>query len=317
MAAMGDGDGWVWCQQGHRHWGRFGAAGLLLVDQGRVVLQHRAERTHEGNTWGLPGGARDSDEDPVQTALREADEEADIHQDGVDPIGTFRSDHGGWSYTTVIAAARGEVRPRAANWESNEVRWWDVAEVGDLALHPGLRASWPALRHQPPPMTIIADMANIVGSRPDGWWHDRRGATARLSRRLTGLTRTGIAAADLPEPPSMGALDRVLPRLVLVVEGAAAAPQGAALDPGPDAGTEAGTEAGTDPQPEDDARAEPWWRSRTTIVCAPGSGDDQIVIEARRATGTALVVSADRGLRARVADTAQVAGPQWLYGLLG
>src|SRR5690242_20622060 len=60
---MASGDGWTRCAAGHRHWGRFGAAGLLLVDDDRVILQHRAAWTHEGDSWGLPGGARNSDED--------------------------------------------------------------------------------------------------------------------------------------------------------------------------------------------------------------------------------------------------------------
>jgi hypothetical protein len=33
---------------------------------------------------------------------------------------------------------------------------------------------------------LIVDGANVVGSRPDGWWHDRAAAAARLRDRLTG-----------------------------------------------------------------------------------------------------------------------------------
>lgn len=31
---------------------------------------------------------------------------------------------------------------------------------------------------------LIVDGANVVGSRPDGWWRDRAGAAARLHSRL-------------------------------------------------------------------------------------------------------------------------------------
>jgi hypothetical protein len=31
---------------------------------------------------------------------------------------------------------------------------------------------------------LIVDGANVVGSRPDGWWRDRAGAAARLHGRL-------------------------------------------------------------------------------------------------------------------------------------
>ena len=33
-------------------------------------------------------------------------------------------------------------------------------------------------------MTIIVDGANVVGSRPDGWWRNREGATRALAERL-------------------------------------------------------------------------------------------------------------------------------------
>ena len=41
---------------GQRFWGRFGAAGLLVHDLRRgVLLQHRADWSHFGGTWGLSG----------------------------------------------------------------------------------------------------------------------------------------------------------------------------------------------------------------------------------------------------------------------
>ena len=96
----GDGDGWVRCSAGHRHWGRYGAAGLLLRDRGagrdRVVLQHRAWWSHQGGTWGVPGGARDSAETAVAAALRETAEEAGVSPAAVRPTGLLVDDHGGW-----------------------------------------------------------------------------------------------------------------------------------------------------------------------------------------------------------------------------
>jgi 8-oxo-dGTP diphosphatase len=50
---------WTTCSCGQRHWGRYGAAGLLLTDPERtgVVLQKRSGRVHYGGTWSIPGGA--------------------------------------------------------------------------------------------------------------------------------------------------------------------------------------------------------------------------------------------------------------------
>ncbi|MFJ4714003.1 NTP pyrophosphohydrolase [Streptomyces sp. NPDC088785] len=50
---------------------------------------------------------------------------------------------------------------------------------------------------------LVVDGANVVGSVPDGWWRDRRGAAERLRARLAAhAERTGA-------------------EVVLVVEGAA------------------------------------------------------------------------------------------------
>ena len=82
----GDGDGWVLSDTGAAFWGKHGAAGLLLRAPGpdgspAVLLQHRAPWSHQGGTWGLPGGARDSHETPEQAAVREAHEEAGLPAD--------------------------------------------------------------------------------------------------------------------------------------------------------------------------------------------------------------------------------------------
>ena len=34
-------------------------------------------------------------------------------------------------------------------------------------------------------LVLVVDGANVVGSRPDGWWRDRPGAAARLHGRLS------------------------------------------------------------------------------------------------------------------------------------
>jgi 8-oxo-dGTP diphosphatase len=146
LQVSGDGNGWVQCTLGHRHWGRFGAAGLLITDGSRVVLQHRAPWTHEGGTWALPGGARDSHEDVVTAALREAAEETALDPASVRPVVEWIDDHGGWSYTTVVAQALTELAPHVANAESIEIRWWLIDEVDALPLHTGFAGAWPQLR---------------------------------------------------------------------------------------------------------------------------------------------------------------------------
>ncbi|AUH67211.1 MULTISPECIES: NUDIX hydrolase [Gordonia] len=145
----GDGDGWVFGADGARYWGRFGAAGLLLcapADSGVVVLlQHRAVWSHQGGTWGLPGGARDSHESVEQAAVREAHEEAGIAESDVAVIESIVTHSAPeWSYTTVIAKADSPVAT-VGNGESAELRWVPAESVAELPLHPGLAKAWPGL----------------------------------------------------------------------------------------------------------------------------------------------------------------------------
>ena len=102
-AARDSGDGWVEDGTGRRFWGRFGAAGLLAHDPARgILLQHRANWSHFGGTWGLPGGARHESETPVQGAVREASEEAGVVAGALRLRMTSTLDLGFWSYTTVV-----------------------------------------------------------------------------------------------------------------------------------------------------------------------------------------------------------------------
>jgi 8-oxo-dGTP pyrophosphatase MutT (NUDIX family) len=113
-----------------------------------VLLQLRAEWSHLGGTWGIPGGARKAGESPEQAAVREADEEAGVPPELVDVLGSSVFDVGYWSYTTVLARARELFDPFVGDAESAELRWVPMDDVAALPLHPGFGASWPELRQR-------------------------------------------------------------------------------------------------------------------------------------------------------------------------
>jgi hypothetical protein len=84
---------------------------------------------------------------------------------------------------------------------------------------------------------LVVDAANVVGSRPDGWWRDRAGAAARLRDGLVDVAGSGVVGED--GPPLLPPVE-----VVLVVEGRA---------------------RGVEPVPG------------VRVVAARGSGDDAIV----------------------------------------
>ena len=125
---------------------------------------------------------------------------------------------------------------------------------------------------------LIVDVANVMGSRPDGWWRDRTGAATRLLGRLAALP--GVALTG-PDGGSVTCTE-----VVGVVEGQARdvpAPDGVRVVRAPGSG--------------DDA----------LVDCVEGlvAGNTP-----------ALVVTADRGLRDRLPDGVAVAGPGWLLARL-
>lgn len=130
----------------------------------------------------------------------------------------------------------------------------------------------------PVAVVLLVDAANVVGSRPDGWWRDRVGATHRLLARLAGLVGETVAG---PAHAPVRVVD-----VRVVVEGAARA---------------VGDHPGL------------------VVHRAARDGDAEVVAQAARARagtpGRVLVVTADRGLRARLGD-AEVAGPSWLLRTL-
>lgn len=119
----------------------------------------------------------------------------------------------------------------------------------------------------PEPVRWLIDGNNVMGSRPDGWWRDRRGAARRLVAELQRHPWSGGAQVtvvfDGPGPPDH---DR----------------------PEPDAGR-----PGAGPAADQVA-------VRVLYAGKDRSADDAIVELAGRHEDPVVVVTSDRGLRERV-----------------
>ena len=142
------GDQWVYGPNGEKVWGAFGAAGVLVWNRedDTVLLQLRAEWSHHGGTWGIPGGAIRKGEDAVTGALREANEEAGVPAELLTVLFTDVLDLEIWSYTTVVAQASEVFEPVMGDAESEALAWIALDQVTEFPLHPGFAASWPALK---------------------------------------------------------------------------------------------------------------------------------------------------------------------------
>ncbi len=193
---------------------RAGATGLLLrapdVWRRPLVLLQCGGNLWE-DLWGVPGGPHHSDESPAQAALRDAADQAAVDPGVARVRGALVHQTGGegWSFTSVVADTTEPLplRPHPA-----ELAWVPEDDVAELDLHPVFAAIWPELRVTE--IGVVVDAANVVGSRPDGWWKDRAGAAERLQRAVA-------AAGPGVFPCPQGGFGWVASP-VLVLEGAAA-----------------------------------------------------------------------------------------------
>lgn len=126
---------------------------------------------------------------------------------------------------------------------------------------------------------VVVDAANVIGSRPDGWWRDRAAAARRLAGRLVSALTTDPAALARAVATATAADEGL--RVHLVLEGAAGRADDLAEHPD------------------------------LVVHRADRDGDSAIVELVGRLDGPAVVVvTADRELRERVrVGGASVVGP--------
>ena len=124
-----------------------GAAGVLVWNRATdcVLLQLRAEWSHHGGTWGIPGGALKFGEDAIAGAMREAHEEAGVPEELLIALETHVIDLNFWAYTTVIVETREHFEPAYNDLESTDLQWIARNDVESFELHPRFGQSWSLL----------------------------------------------------------------------------------------------------------------------------------------------------------------------------
>lgn len=109
---------------GERFWGNKGAGVLPFCSSTkRFLINHRSGYVNEPHTWGVWGGAIDSNEQPRQAVLRELREEAGYtgHIELIDAY-IFRSSGGGFTFYNFIGIVDEEFEPEL-DWESQGFEW--------------------------------------------------------------------------------------------------------------------------------------------------------------------------------------------------
>ncbi|KAI2768958.1 NUDIX hydrolase domain-like protein [Daldinia loculata] len=137
------------CARGCKHWGRRGAAGLLVyryLTSGEVqmLLGQRAERSDHALTWSTIGGAIEKGETARQAMEREVMEEIGLNiREFLWPVGQAIDNHGGWSYTTFVADPKKHFDISDLKLDTNEiinVEWVTRKDLASRNLHPSFAA---------------------------------------------------------------------------------------------------------------------------------------------------------------------------------
>lgn len=113
---------------------------FLAVDTGRVLLQQRSNNSSHPRTWGYFGGKSEKGERPIETLLRELDEEIGLIPDveKIYPLNEFTSPDKKFVYNTFVVTVYQEFIPILNN-ESDGYCW---VKMGNWPrpLHPGAKA---------------------------------------------------------------------------------------------------------------------------------------------------------------------------------
>ena len=149
---------WVDCACGRKHWGTNGASGILLARRDsvsgkvtHVVMQHRAAWSAEGGTWGIPGGATADGESPIEGALRESYEEANITPEDIEVVApTARiTAHGPTPPYSPSKSPATPLSPRPTTTKAWRVCWVPIDDRANRKLLTAMKTDWPPL---PPPV---------------------------------------------------------------------------------------------------------------------------------------------------------------------
>jgi len=119
------------------------ASAIVLDDAGRILLHKRTDNGY----WSIPGGAMEPGESIAETIVREVREETGVEAQVERLLGVYSNprhvsvyDDGEvrqqFSVCFLCRAVGGEL---TTSKESSEVRFFDLAQIEELSIHPSIR----------------------------------------------------------------------------------------------------------------------------------------------------------------------------------
>jgi len=114
---------------------------LVCPSTGKILLGKRhSESDYQPNKWFCFGGHCEDDETPLQTAIREVDEECEIGNDSYEIVENpayvhKNDDKNGIEHTIYVylASTKNEITPHI-NFEHSDAKWFTINDLIDLNL---------------------------------------------------------------------------------------------------------------------------------------------------------------------------------------
>jgi len=184
---------------GTRYWGKRGA-GFILTDGEAVLLLKRSDKGDMAGFWTIPGGKVEDGETFLGGAQRETKEEAG-HMPNCTRVATFDHQDGRFTFKSFLCKVDKRFDVKLSD-EHTDSRWFPIEDVGNIRIHPGLRAIWSSVlrtvrekvkpHHQEIEETVIDK--HEMGSKSFSAWE--------MQRYLEGFFRTGTAPITPASPPT-------------------------------------------------------------------------------------------------------------------
>jgi mutator protein MutT len=113
---------------------------IIHNDDNQILLMRRSDKTSRSHGWDFAGGGVDKGEDPLDSAIRESQEETGLEIDNVRILSTSHGYTDGGEYVMIGYAAHAHTKEVQLSWEHESYKWMTMDEVKQIELPEAHRA---------------------------------------------------------------------------------------------------------------------------------------------------------------------------------